>query len=112
MSLKQDFISYVESNFATNPMPDSLTNYWTKFKGDVSEKDTQFTNNGKAILVFLKNHLDVESWKAKDIAEGMMVSSRTVSGSIRKLVNDGYVDKIGQEPTIYSITEKGKEIII
>ena len=42
----------------------------------------------------------------------MFISSRTVSGSIRKLVNDGFVEKVGQDPVIYSITEQGKNIKI
>ena len=49
---------------------------------------------------------------AKDIAEGLFVSSRTVSGAMRKLVTDGYVEKVGQEPVVYAITEKGKNIEI
>jgi predicted transcriptional regulator len=51
-------------------------------------------------------------FKAKDIAEGLFISSRAVSGAIRKLVTDGYVEKVGQDPTIYSITDKGKNIKI
>ena len=114
MSLKQDFISYVESNFSTNPMPENLNDYWTKFKGDSSDKDGKpaFTENGKNILMFLKGHLDTQNWKAKDIAEGMFISSRTVSGAIRKLVSDGYVEKVGTDPVIYNITNKGIEINI
>jgi predicted transcriptional regulator len=49
-------------------------------------------------------------FKAKDIAEGLFISSRAVSGAIRKLVTDGYVEKVGQDPVIYSITEEGKNI--
>ena len=51
-------------------------------------------------------------WKAKDIAEGLFISSRTVSGAMRKLVADGFVEKVGQDPTIYSLTENGKNINI
>ena len=47
-----------------------------------------------------------------DIAEKMFVSSRTVSGSLRKLVTDGYVEKLGENPVIYSLTEKGKNVDI
>lgn len=113
MSLKQDFISYVESNFVTNPMPDNLIEYWEKFKGGSGSGDKpQFTENGKKILIYLKDHTDVKTWKAKDIAEGMFISSRTVSGAIRKLVTDGYVEKVGQDPVIYSITDKGIETTI
>ena len=110
MSLKQDFISYVESNFDVNPMPENLIEYWDKFKGAAgNDNKPQFTENGKKILVFLQQNLNTKTWKAKDIAEGMFVASRTVSGAIRKLVSDGYVEKVGQDPVIYSITEKGIE---
>lgn len=113
MSLKQDFINYVESNFETNPMPDNLIEYWEKFKGNSDKGDKPlFTENGKLILTFLQEHLDTNTWKSKDIAEGLFISSRSVSGSIRKLVNDGFVEKVGQDPTIYSITEQGKNIKI
>ena len=108
MSLKQDFISYVESNFSTNPMPENLIEYWDKFKGSSGGGDKpQFTENGKKILTFLQEHQDTKTWKSKDIAEGMFIASRTVSGAIRKLVSDGYVEKVGQDPTIYCITQKG-----
>jgi predicted transcriptional regulator len=42
----------------------------------------------------------------------MFINSRTVSGAMRKLVTDGFVEKIGENPVIYSITEKGKNIEI
>ena len=112
MSLKQDFINYVESNFKTNPMPENLIEYWDKFKGKTDSEKPLFTENGKNILTFLQEHSDTLTWKAKDIAEGLFISSRSVSGGIRKLVNDGFVEKVGQDPTIYSITEQGKNIKI
>ena len=113
MSLKENFIDYVESNFETNPMPDNLIEYWEKFKGNVDKGDKPlFTDNGKLILTFLQENPETSTWKAKDIAEGLFISSRTVSGAIRKLVSDGFVEKIGQDPVQYCITEQGKEIKI
>ena len=113
MSLKQDCINYVESNFITNPMPDNVTDQWEKFKGASGSGDKPlFTENGKKILTFLKEHTETKTWKAKDIADEMFISSRTVSGAIRKLVSDGHVEKVGQDPVIYSITDKGIEIKI
>ena len=50
--------------------------------------------------------------KARDIAEGLFISSRAVSGAMRKLVSDGFVEKVGQDPTIYSLTNNGKIISI
>ena len=66
----------------------------------------------KIILQFLQTHLDKRNYKARDIAEELFISSRTVSGSLRKLVTDGFVEKMGENPTIYSITNKGKEFKI
>jgi hypothetical protein len=35
-----------------------------------------------------------------------------VSGAMRKLVTDEFVEKVGQDPVIYTLTQKGKEIEI
>ena len=113
MSLKQEFINYVENGYTTNPMPERLIPYWEKFKGSADKSDKPlFTENGKLILTFLQEHPEPEVWKAKEIAEEMLISSRTVSGAIRKLVTDGFVEKVGQDPVIYSLTKKGKDISI
>lgn len=114
MSLKQDFIAYVEKCSQIEPMPENLIEYWNKYKGTAAagENKEAFTENGKKILMFLQENLEINLWKSKDIAEGLFIPARTVSGAIRKLVNDGYVDKVGQDPVIYSITEKGKEVKI
>ena len=42
-------------------------------------------------------------FKAKDIGEGLGISSKAVSGSMRKLVKDGYINKVGKEPVIYEL---------
>ena len=48
-------------------------------------------------------------FSAKQIAEYAFISSRQVSGAIRKLVTDGYCEKAGQDPIIYSLTDLGRE---
>lgn len=70
-----------------------------------------FTETGLQILEYLKAQ-DARSLKAKDIADGMKISSRKVSGSIRKLVTDGFVEKYGANPVVYTLTEKGKNFDI
>ena len=74
----------------------------------------EMTENGKKILQFMQNnHVEFNNiFKAKNIGEGLGISGRSVSGSIRKLVTDGYVEKMGQDPVIYSLTENGKNIVI
>jgi DNA-binding HxlR family transcriptional regulator len=42
----------------------------------------------------------------------MMISSRSVSGSIRKLVTDGFVEKVSTDPVLYALTDKGNEVTI
>ena len=49
-------------------------------------------------------------FKAKEVGEGMNITSRTASGAMRKLVTDGYVEKMGENPVVYSLTDKGMTI--
>lgn len=69
------------------------------------------TDNGKLVLKYLQN-AEPGIYKAKDIADGLFVSSRNVSGAMRKLVTDGFVEKVGESPVLYTLTEKGKEFKI
>ena len=116
MSKKQEFIKYVNELIAAAPnvKPNEDANiYWTAFCGlDENGEKPLFTDNGKLILKYLQENTDTSTWKAKDIAEGLFMNSRAVSGAMRKLVTDGFVEKIGQDPTLYSITENGKNITI
>lgn len=114
MSKKQEFIDYIEKAIDNYPceMPEGAKIYWEIFKGKEEVDKPLFTDNGKLILGYLQQHPEVPMCKARDIAEGLFMSSRAVSGAIRKLVTDGFVEKVGQDPVIYAITEKGKNIEI
>ena len=115
MSKKQEFIDYVKDLIDEAPhvvMSNEARVYWEAFCNVEEAEKPLFTDNGKLILQFLQNNQETPMWKAKDIAEGLFIGSRTVSGAIRKLVTDGFVEKVGKDPTIYSITESGKNITI
>ena len=114
MSKKQEFIKYVEMAIAAYPTPmnEDAAVYWEAFRNKDEKSKSEFTDNGKLIMKYLQENLDTEMWKARDIAEGLFISSRSVSGAMRKLVECGYVERLGQDPVIYSITEKGKNIVI
>ena len=118
MSKKQEFINFIEmvlneNNIGPDSMPENVKLYWDAFRGaDENGEKPLFTDNGKLILKFLQDRQETPMWKARDIAEGLFISSRAVSGAMRKLVTDGYVEKVGQDPVIYSITENGKNINI
>lgn len=111
MSKKQEFIEYVEAVIRGQEEPLEMTEnvklYWEAFKGKEEAEKPLFTDNGKLILQHMKDNTNIPMWKAKDVAEGLFISSRAVSGAMRKLVSDGYVEKVGQDPVVYTLTEKG-----
>lgn len=109
MSKKQAFIDYVSPLFAEGNIPSDVMDYWNAFTAERNTEKPAFTENGMLVFKFLKEHMDIETWKSKDIADAIGLSSRSVSGSCRKLVTDGYVDKLGKDPIFYTLTEKGKE---
>ena len=69
-------------------------------------------STNETFLLFNVDNGNEEKVSARDVAEGLFISSRAVSGAMRKLVSDGYIEKMGQDPVIYSLTEKGKNIKI
>lgn len=70
-----------------------------------------FTETGLQILEYMQT-CGITNVKAKDIADGIDMTSRKVSGAIRKLVADGYVEKNGQNPVVYTLAERGQNFNI
>lgn len=72
---------------------------------------TGFTENGKKILTYMQENYEKHNntFKSKEIGEGLFLSGRSVSGSMRKLVTDGYVEKISINPIAYGLTDLGKD---
>ena len=116
MSKKSKFIEAIDDAFFSkvdiNELDPDIVSYWNALKGTNEEEKPVFTDNGKLVMKYLQELSNDTPIKAKEIAEGMFVSSRTVSGSMRKLVSDGFVEKVGQDPVMYALTEKGKNIKI
>ena len=92
-------------------MPDEVQDVYNMLQEQQAMEKPMFTESGLSILEYLQT-CDAKSLKARDIADGMVISSRKVSGAIRKLVSDGFVDKMGSSPVIYSLTTKGKNFNI
>lgn len=91
-------------------MTDEVREFYEMLKVSTSNYGNKpaLTETGLLILEYLQKSEQTSSLKARDIAEGLGVHSRKVSGAMRKLVDDGYIDKFGQNPVIYTLTEKGK----
>ena len=109
MSKKQKFIEWVTLNTNVDDMPEDVASYWNALILTKEKEKKPFTDNGKMILQFLQNAVGTH-YTSKEIAEQITVSSRTVSGAMRKLVTDGYVEKVGADPVVYEITTKGKDV--
>ena len=115
MSKKETFIvevkraiektgSTVEDWFSSDAL-----DFWNGLQMTEDKDKPTFTENGKLVLKYMQDNKDTYNnlFKAKDLGEGIGISSRTASGAMRKLVNDGYAEKVGEAPVIYSLTEKG-----
>ena len=119
MTKKEMFISEV-SNIIQNQTgqkmedilsPDAL-DFWNGLNSTGDSERPAFTPNGKLVLDYIQKNKDTYNnlFKAKDIGEGLGINSRTASGAMRKLVTDGYIEKVGTNPTVYSLTQKGIEV--
>jgi DNA-binding MarR family transcriptional regulator len=109
----KSFLDYFDSIAELPPMPEDAAEFLQSLRDKQEEEENKplFTETGIAILEYLQT-CGQARLKAKDIADGMGLSSRKVSGSIRKLVTDNYVDKVGSNPVIYTLTDQGKNFNI
>lgn len=122
MAKKDIFIKEIEilmeqaldcQEMAFEGLSEDASDFWNSLK--ITEpKKSGFTENGKLILKYMQDNKDLHNnlFKAKDIGEGLEISSRTVSGAIRKLVTDNYVERLGESPIVYSLTTLGIATII
>lgn len=115
--MKAEFLDFIQTLMDANPdivaekMTDEVKEYLDILK-DSKDFTSSVTDNGKQILVYMQQTNNMKLFKAKDIAEGLGTISRGVAASLRKLVQDGYVEKMGQNPIVYSLTTKGKNFKI
>ena len=110
---KEKFIEFIDEIFKEKEIPEEIITYWNEFKNPKVINGSPLTKGGKHILMYLRT-LPGDSFpiKTSQIAEALTITGRSVSGSIRKLVTDGYVEKITEEPVSYSLTDAGKNIPI
>jgi DNA-binding PadR family transcriptional regulator len=84
--------------------------FWEDFKDGKVKNSGAMTENGKKLLSWMQENVDTMTnlFTSKEAAEALFTSGRSIAGSMRKLVNDGYVEKAGKDPVQYSLTEAGK----
>ena len=109
-----DVVDYVFDDLSDYDMfsEDTLSSaveFFNEFKENkISNK---ITENGQKILRWLQENTNssLKTFTAKEIAEGLSTTGRSVAGSMRKLVKDEYVEKQGKDPIQYSLTAKGED---
>lgn len=109
MSKRQIFLQEVEQLFKINDVSEESKEYLETLK-NASSSSAPITEKGKEIITFMRESEEKfdNKFLARQVAEGLFTSSRSVSGSMRKLVNDEFVSKSKDSPIIYSLTEKGR----
>lgn len=114
--MKQEFLNFLNllmeaaSDVVEKNMTDDIKAYISALSETAKEKPV-LTDNGKIVLAYMQQ-TQLPIYKSRDIAEALGISSRAVSGSLRKLVTDGFCEKAGKEPVLYVLTEKGKDFNI
>ena len=115
MSKKDIFINEIQNQLNSNKITlsqDALEFFNALVASNTGVKETTFTENGKRVLTFMQENKATYSnmFTAKSIAEGLAISSHGSSGALRKLVNDGYVEKIEGSPVTYLLSTMGEKV--
>ena len=100
--MKEEFLEFVKKLMANDPtysdsiITDNVKMYMNALEnGDAIADKPLITDNGKVIIKYMKT-----------------LTVPMKSGTMRKLVSDGFVEKIGDKSALYIITTKGKELEI
>ena len=110
--MKKEFLDFLNAlmeaapDVAKEKMTDNVKAYIDTLISSKNDKP-EITDSGKIILDYMQKS-DLPMFKAKDIGEKLAISSRGAAATIRKLITDGYVEKFGDEPVVYSLTTLGE----
>ena len=120
MTKKEKFINFVQSEiFEREDIYmrqcgkdwEDIKNFWSQFLNDKkNSSNSEMTENGSKILKYMQSNEDKYNnlFTSKEIGEGLFMSSRSVSGSMRKIIANGFVEKVGKDPVTYSLTDEGR----
>lgn len=102
----QEFLKEIDSH------KENLSNEAIEFLNELIEKNSAeniLTDTGKKILktMYANRGAYLNIFSSKQLGELLFMSARSISGSMRKLVSEEYVEKTGTNPVIYKLTEKG-----
>lgn len=111
MTNREQFIQEIQKQLEVNPyfLSEAATAYFEELsKGKASIGG--MTEAGEKVLRYMLENEKTYSnvFSAKVIGEGLFIHARSVTGAMRKLITDGYVEKVGQNPVSYSLTDTAR----
>lgn len=109
MASKEVFIATVQKLFdANDDIPQEAIEFFEDYK-KCKKEPKEMTEKGATILGYMQNEAVARNnvFTSTIISEAIGMTARSVSGSMRKLITGEYVEKIGQNPVSYAITDKG-----
>lgn len=93
--------------------PEMMESYTQLMENQEKYIKNNFTETGLKILKVMQENQEkyLNIFSAKQIGELLFISPRSASGSMRKLISDGYVKKEkSSERVSYSLTDEGKKL--
>lgn len=105
--IMQEFLKEIDSH------RDILSESAIDFLDELLEKNSTeniLTETGRKILIsmYINKETYLNVFSSKQLGELLFMSARSVSGSMRKLVTEQYVEKSGTNPVTYKLTENGE----
>ena len=110
MTIKE-FFAEIEKHI--NEFSPEATTFFEELKQKQDSLGEQkFTENGKKILNCMQNNYEkyLNVFSSTQLGELLFMPPRSVSGSMKKLLNEGYAEKKSTNPVTYGLTNLGKNI--
>lgn len=103
----QDFLKELDNMSIEDQLSEEGLSFFNQLKEGAKNN---FTENGKKIIICMQsNSNNYKTFNAKQLGELLFMPPRSVSGAMKKLVNEGYCQKTSLNPISYTLTELGKE---
>ena len=105
--IMQEFLKEIDSH------RDILSESAIDFLDELLEKNSTeniLTETGRKILIsmYVNKETYLNVFSSKQLGELLFMSARSVSGSMRKLVTEQYIEKSSTNPVTYKLTENGE----
>lgn len=100
-----EMVKYNEGKAIDFSIPDEALDFFEDYKKAKNESSQPFTEKG---IIVMEALYKVDDWiTATALGEMIGKNGRSVSGTMKKLIEDGYVEKREGKPASYKITDKG-----